>query len=98
MLVGDDAGHGLGSAMYYRLEEYLADPELRTKPIPEFGFRLSDPPAERPQPPKLLQGYLGVGAKIGEGPALDREFKTIGFLTVLELEKTAPSARARYVR
>ncbi|HET9696204.1 MAG TPA: GNAT family N-acyltransferase [Terriglobales bacterium] len=88
----------LGSAMYYRLEEHLVEPELRTKPTPAFAFPLSGAPAEKPQPPKLLRAYLGVGARIGGEPALDREFKTIDFLTLLDLEKMAPSARARYVR
>jgi putative hemolysin len=88
----------LGSAMYYRLEEHLVEPEFRTKPTPAFAFSLAEPPAEKPQPPKLLRAYLGVGAKIGGEPALDREFKTIDFLTLLDLEKMAPSARARYCR
>jgi putative hemolysin len=88
----------VGSAMYHRLKEFLVAPELRTNPTPAFAFPLLDEPIEKPQPPKLLRAYLTVGAGIGGPPALDREFKTIDFLTLLDLEKMAPSARARYVR
>jgi len=36
--------------------------------------------------PKLLRAYLTLGAKICGPPALDRNFKTIDFLTLLDLE------------
>jgi len=89
---------GLGSAMYYRLQNYLARPELQTVPTAAFRFPLESESAEKPQPPKLLRAYLTVGAHICGPPALDREFKTIDFLTLLDLENMAPSARARYLR
>ena len=37
--------------------------------------------------PKLLRAYLAVGAKICGPPALDRQFKTIDFLTWLTSSK-----------
>jgi len=40
--------------------------------------------------PKLLRAYLAVGAKICGPPAIDREFKTIDFLTLLDLETLHP--------
>ena len=88
----------LGSAMYYRLRNYLVRPQLQTVPTPAFGFSLDRETDEKPQPPKLLRAYLTVGAHICGPPALDREFKTIDFLTLLDLENMAPSARARYLR
>ena len=88
----------LGSAMYHRLREFLVSAELRTKPTAAFAFPLEAETAERPQPPRLLRAYLTVGAKICGAPALDREFKTIDFLTLLDLENMAPSARSRYLR
>lgn len=36
--------------------------------------------------PKLLRAYLTLGAKICGPPALDKNFKTIDFLTLLDLE------------
>ncbi len=89
---------GLGSAMYYRLRDYLAAPELQTLPTEAYTFPLESEPLDEPQPPKLLRAYLTVGAKICGPPALDREFKTIDFLTLLDLENMAPSARTRYLR
>jgi putative hemolysin len=36
--------------------------------------------------PALFQSYLNLGAKVCGGPALDRLFKTIDFLVVLDIE------------
>ncbi|MGZ4816135.1 MAG: GNAT family N-acetyltransferase [Terriglobales bacterium] len=95
-VTSQDTAHG--SAMYYRLQNYLVPPELQTVPTEAYGFELEPEQLDAPQPPKLLRAYLTVGAKICGPPALDREFKTIDFLTLLDLENMAPSARARYLR
>jgi putative hemolysin len=88
----------IGSAMYHRLKEFLVGPELRTTPTREYAFDIGEEPEEKPNPPKLLRAYLAVGAQIGGPPAIDREFKTIDFLTLLDLENMAASARSRYAR
>jgi putative hemolysin len=88
----------LGSAMYHRLKEFLVEPQLRTVPTSKYAFEIEEETSETPKPPRLLRAYLAVGAQIGGPPALDREFKTIDFLTLLDLENMAASARARYVR
>jgi len=36
--------------------------------------------------PKILQAYLSIGAKICSLPAIDREFKTIDFLTISNID------------
>ncbi|MBD2447759.1 GNAT family N-acetyltransferase [Nostoc sp. FACHB-152] len=36
--------------------------------------------------PKILQAYLSIGAKICSLPAIDRQFKTIDFLTISNIE------------
>jgi putative hemolysin len=71
---------------------------LQTKPTEKFAFQLAEESTEKPNPPKLLRGYLAVGARIAGVPALDREFKTIDFLTLMDLDNMAPSARSRYLR
>lgn len=43
--------------------------------------------------PKILQAYLNIGAKICSLPAIDRQFKTIDFLTISNI---ADFARWRY--
>jgi putative hemolysin len=46
--------------------------------------------------PKLVRAYLTLGAKICGPPALDRQFKTIDFLTLLDLQALHPLARQRF--
>jgi putative hemolysin len=48
--------------------------------------------------PRLLRAYLAVGAKICGPPAIDREFKTIDFLTILDLETLHPRVHARFLK
>ena len=48
--------------------------------------------------PKLLRAYLAVGAKICGPPAIDREFKTIDFLTLMDLEALHPRVYARFMK
>ncbi len=47
--------------------------------------------------PKLLRAYLTIGAKICSEPAIDREFKTIDFLTLLDLQTLHPRVAARFL-
>ena len=93
-LTSQDPEHG--AAVLHALRGYLVGPELRT--VPQEAFRL--PPASQslatPHIPKLLRTYLAIGAKICGPPAIDREFKTIDFLTLLDLENLHPRIRARF--
>lgn len=64
-------------------------PTLETRPHPQFvcyepGFE-PDPNVTVKLPP-LFAGYLRFGAKITGEPALDRDFKTIDFLTLFDIE------------
>ena len=47
--------------------------------------------------PRLLKTYLAIGARICAPPAWDRDFGTIDFLTLLDLEVLSPSARNRFL-
>ncbi len=47
--------------------------------------------------PKLLKTYLAIGARIAAPPAWDREFRTIDFLTLLDLNLLSPAARHRFL-
>ena len=80
-------------------QKHLAPAHFQTKPLPgwECPVPLSErEPAPVPRAPKLLTAYLSLGAKICAPPALDREFKTIDFLTLLDLEKL-PSNAAQFL-
>ena len=47
--------------------------------------------------PKLLKTYLAIGARIAAPPAWDREFRTIDFLTLLDLNSLSAAARNRFL-
>jgi putative hemolysin len=49
------------------------------------------------QIPKLLKTYLAIGARIAAPPAWDREFRTIDFLTLLDLRLLSTAARSRFL-
>lgn len=89
----------LGHAMYRKFEKdgVLAEPSLLTDPLPQFGLPAAEPLQPCPPPPKLLRAYLGVGAKICSGPAIDREFGTIDFLTILDCHNGSPIATERFL-
>jgi len=85
---------GEGSAVYRYLLDHKIQPELRTNPLPALVLPLEE--REPQAPPKLLRAYLALGAKICGPPAIDREFKTIDFLTLMDLQAMHPRLRARY--
>ena len=89
-----------GSDMYWRLQEFLVDPALRTNPWPRFSIPIEAPTSRvrEMNPPRLLRTYLSIGAQICGAPAIDRAFRTIDFLTLLDLEKLGTSARFRFLR
>lgn len=89
----------LGHAMYRKFarDGALADPSFLTKPLPHFALPAAEPLDPCPPPPKLLRAYLGVGAKICGEPAIDREFGTIDFLTILDCQNGSPVATERFL-
>jgi putative hemolysin len=95
-LTSQDPREGL--ALYEALKEkHLAPSHLLTQPLPgwECSTGASEAvPTSAPKVPKLLNAYLSLGAKICAPPAMDKEFKTIDFLTLLDLETLPASAAA----
>ncbi len=47
--------------------------------------------------PKLLKTYLAIGARLAAPPAWDRDFRTIDFLTLLDLKLLSAAARNRFL-
>ena len=80
---------------------HLADPRFQTRPKPGFECFPNEsdsfPPETLVKIPKLLAAYLSLGAKICGPPALDREFKTIDFLTIIDLQSLSPRVWRRYL-
>lgn len=86
-----------GWAMYEQLKSFLVAPEFRTIPTAEFACPTPEEAlVENPKVPKLLKTYLALGAKICATPAWDREFGTIDFLTLMDMEDITPAARIRF--
>lgn len=87
-----------GASAYSELcRKNLAETPWRTMPLPSHECPLEMVTEEKAAIPKLLRAYLTVGAKICGPPALDRHFKTIDFLTLLDLETLSPQTRERFL-
>lgn len=84
----------VGAAAYLELgPKHLVEARFRTHPTPAYACRLDELSAEVVRIPPLMRAYLTMGAYICGAPALDREFKTIDFLTWVDLLKLPESAR-----
>lgn len=87
----------VGASAYADLcRKHLVAPEWRTRPLPAYDCPLDHLAETAPKIPKLLRAYLSLGAKICGPPALDRNFKTIDFLTFLDLASLSLATRARF--
>jgi len=92
--------NAVGHAVYRSLKGYMVTPELMTAPTPKYrmAHALVEAANVGPvSPPKLLRAYLTIGAKICSEPAIDWEFKTIDFLTLLDLQTLHPRVAARFL-
>jgi putative hemolysin len=88
----------VGASAYADLcRKHLVVPDLRTSPTPPYECSLAQLAEEPVTIPKLLRAYLTLGAKICGPPALDRQFKTIDFLTLVDLHTLHPLARQRFL-
>ncbi len=74
----------LGVAAYEAMSANWAPITWQTLPQPGFEC-IAPPSAERPKIPRLLSAYLALGASICSPPAIDRAFKTVDFLTMLDV-------------
>lgn len=87
-----------GAAVYSELiRRHLIADELQTTPLPGWTCPLNRLHSNPPKVPKLLGAYLSLGAKICGAPALDPEFKTIDFLTFLDLDALAKTPAQRFL-
>jgi len=87
-----------GATTYRKLREFLVEPSLRTQA--RDGFVVPDVMGVEAiaNVPRLLRAYLSIGARICGPPAIDREFRTIDFLTLLDMESLHPRVRKRFVK
>jgi putative hemolysin len=89
-----------GMAAFRQLTPHVAPAAWQTKPHAAFACQHVIAAEAAPKIPRLLSAYLAMGAAICGPPALDREFKTIDFLTWLDIESPtvlAMQQRGRFV-
>lgn len=89
-----------GMTLYRKLvESGCLHPTLRIDPRRGWSCRVSGSSKEVPVPeiPRLLRGYLSLGATLCGEPALDRSFKTIDFLVLLDIEAMPPGMFRRFL-
>jgi len=103
-----------GGETYEELKHYLVEPDLRTQPRPDFRVvaerydlswcggcsvgQSATSTITAGASSRLLRAYLAIGAKICGPPAIDREFGTIDFLTLLDLHTLPAIVRAHFLR
>jgi putative hemolysin len=87
----------MGHAVYESLRNCMVEPSLLTKATPAFALPAVEAMVEEARAPKLLRAYLTIGAKICSEPAIDRDFKTIDFLTLLDLQTLHPRVAKRFL-
>ena len=75
-----------GTALYNSLPpKWIAPAPYRTVPHAELICVGGSEPSSPPEVPRLMKGYLLQGAQVCGPPALDREFGTIDFLTIMDV-------------
>ena len=95
-LTSQDAA--VGAAAYAEMaRKHLVEARFQTKPTAAYECAMDVTSKNRVKIPKLLSAYLSLGAKICGAPAIDREFKTIDFLTFLDLASLPERTVARYL-
>lgn len=85
-----------GWQAYQTLLPQLAPEGLRTTPLAHCACAAGPVPMGAPTKlPKLLSAYLALGAWICGPPAIDRAFKTIDFLTLMDLQSPQMAQRRK---
>jgi putative hemolysin len=86
-----------GVAMYESLKgKYLVEERLRTMPQPGHACASNGVPVQAGRPPRLFRAYLEISGRICGPPAIDREFKTIDFLTLVDLANLPERVLTRF--
>jgi len=86
-----------GAAMYASLKEKcLVEPALQTVPQPGHECHANGAVVELQRPPRLFRAYLEISGRICGPPAIDREFKTIDFLTLVDLANLPDRVLTRF--
>ena len=93
------------AVMNYLKQNDNSEESYSIGPIGKFNMNLDDVyPAPMDDStvkgliPPLLRSYFSAGSKVFGEPALDREFKCIDFLTILDMENLTSGYKRRYFK
>ena len=90
----------VGAAAYLQLGRHVAPAQWQTLPRKDFACAVTTPAREAVHIPRLMSAYLSLGAAICGPPAIDREFRTIDFLTWIDVKAPrllALQGRGRFI-
>ena len=97
----DPAAHA--AELSYLYHHHLAPPELRARTLPAHFVEMDRLPAERIDAratartlPPLLKGYLRVGAMVGDGAFIDRQFNTVDVFVVMPVAQITRRYAGRF--
>ncbi len=86
-----------GAALYAALAaRYLAPTAFRTQPVAACACPLDFPAGTDVEAPRLLRAYLALGARIAGRRPSNRQFGSIDFLTLLDLQSLSPHIAGKY--
>ncbi|MDZ8051462.1 MAG: GNAT family N-acetyltransferase [Aulosira sp. ZfuVER01] len=76
-------------AYHYFMANKLMHPSILVYPNPQYSIEIPQncPDSCNVTIPNIVQAYLNIGAKICSLPAIDRQFQTIDFLTISNIEE-----------
>lgn len=101
---GDDPAP-FAQALTYLHHAHLAPPELRVAARPGHRVEMNilrpdqvDRALALRQIPPLIKGYIRLGAYVGDGAYIDRDFNTVDVCIVVNAETMADRYRKFYVR
>jgi putative hemolysin len=86
------------SAYSHLMRRHLVDEPFQIRPQAGWECPMDQLAEETPKIPRLLTAYLSFGAKICGQPAIDREFRTIDFFTLLDLEALPEETVNRFLK
>jgi putative hemolysin len=95
-LTSQDCAVGAATYEFFRTHRCLAERRFLTRPKQGFTCAMDQCASDCPPPPKLLRAYLALGAKICGFPAIDREFGTLDFLTLLDIRTLSRASMIRF--
>lgn len=84
-----------GVAAFAAMQANMAPVQYQTVPRAGYQLDMAVAAVKNFKTPKLLSAYLALGAWICGPPALDRTFKTIDFLTLMDLQSPAMAQRRK---